>query len=122
MKGHEALIAMRKAGKTPRVVFVETERDWLEDWRDWQDHHPSHAALHIGKTESLASLDLRCIVGLVVVVSGETSQRVRAVAAACEAADASRVISMTVKAEITPSGWYRVNTVDLHDTLGVIAA
>jgi hypothetical protein len=37
MKGHETLIQLRKAGKTPKIVFVN-DFPCKTDWFDWWDH------------------------------------------------------------------------------------
>lgn len=94
MHGHEPLIALRLRGQRPTLVGVHIgpDRDWLAShWQEWEGLTPH---LLIEPADSIASLDLRCLVGLMVDVSGDVSDapRVRRVFDACVAAGASRVM------------------------------
>lgn len=120
MTGHEALVAMRKRGFTPRVVFIDTEPDALEMWRHWPDENRSHACISVGREESLIGLDLRCVVGLVVIVSGENAARGKAVGALCEQAQASRVV-VNVTRTVWRNDCPHSEVLHCTDTAGVIA-
>lgn len=91
MRGHEQLIALRRAGKAPGLVFVHIGRDPMRTWCDWASWS-AHAHLEVDPTESIATLDLRCLVGLTVMVSGLDEHRVLALHEACVAASAKRAI------------------------------
>lgn len=93
MRGHEQLIAMRKAGKAPSTVQIFAGLDDSQAWRDWQVVCPRHAEVEITDDEFLSGLDLRFAVGLKVILVGANERRVRAIHAACEAIGAKRVVS-----------------------------
>jgi hypothetical protein len=120
MTGHEALIAMRKRGYVPRVVFIDTDPDPLAMERNWPDVNRSHACINVGPTDSLASLDLRCVVGLAVVVSGHSSERCRRLGKLCEDAGAKRVV-VTIVRTTWRGDMPRSEVLACTDTAGVIA-
>lgn len=93
MIGHEPLIAMRRRGRAPAWVEIETMP--CADSRlarEWPQFLPQRAMLFVDPRESAARLDLRCVVGLCVDVQGEDAKRVSAVVAAAESAGARRVL------------------------------
>jgi hypothetical protein len=98
MIGHEPLIAMRRKGRVPQRVYVET-RACLDRRlaREWPEVSPQSAFVLVDPEESVVRLDLRCLVGLPVEVDGLDSQRVHEVFAACVKAGASRVIGSTYR-------------------------
>jgi hypothetical protein len=81
---------MRLKGYTPADVHVDIEPSWT--WRDWPQW-TNHAQVLIEDRDSVALLDLRFLVGLMVFVQGNDRARVQAVASACAAAKAARVIA-----------------------------
>ncbi len=83
MKGMENLIRMRLNGRVPAVLWVDLDIERL----------PSEGHLHIGHSESISSLDLRAVQGMVLAVSGIDSGRVKSISSALKAAGARRVIS-----------------------------
>lgn len=97
MRGTALLVALRQRGIHPALVTVDVDRTfpaWY--WRDWpveRDSGPLNARIGVEPGESLARLDLRCVIGLTVQVSGDDLERVQAVGRACEAAQAERVIT-----------------------------
>jgi hypothetical protein len=93
VKGHDQLIAMRRAGAAPSIVFVETDDAMWANTRDWHADAPDRAQLRVEASDRPARLDLRCLVGLTVWVNGSDSRRVFDVAAACEQHKAGRVIA-----------------------------
>ena len=74
MRGHHALIQMRQAGRHPKWVFVN-DYPCQTDWHTWGEHATICTA-----GDSLASLDLRSVVGLNVSVSGTDKRRVERIA------------------------------------------
>ena len=96
MRGHEALIAMRRGGLRPDLVAIHAGTDHSACWRDWRDLTPTQAQVEIQDGDSLAGIDLRFTVGLFVIVSGEDADRVAAVHAACLDGGARRVLSAAV--------------------------
>ena len=72
MRGHENVIAMRKAGKRPAMVFVN---DWPcnVDWFETGDHATVCVA-----GDNPESLDTRFSVGLAISISSECEKRARA--------------------------------------------
>jgi hypothetical protein len=93
MRGHQALIDMRSRGYTPRIVWFDLEPARMPMAGDWQVNSPSHAHLQLEPADRPATLDLRCLVGLTVAVSGPDESLVKRVAAACKQAKAERVIA-----------------------------
>lgn len=117
MRGHEPLVAMRLKGLRPHMVAINVgaERDWLaSNWHDWQGLMPH---LWIEPGDSIATLDLRCVVNLLVDVSGDVShaKRVKRVFEACIKAGAERVIGALHR----PKG-ESLEVVEYLDTAGVL--
>lgn len=82
MHGHEPLIAMRKAGKRPGIVFLNDYPDPCE-WAQWGDH--ATICVHGDTPERL---DLRCLIGLTVSITGATVERAKRLMEACKSAGA----------------------------------
>ena len=93
MRGHRALIAMRRRGVRPSCVWISLDGDATRSWRDWHIHSPTFADVEIDADESPALLDLRWVIGLTAFVWGLDAPRVAAVAQACRDHDAARVIT-----------------------------
>jgi hypothetical protein len=93
MRGHHALIEMRSKGYAPSIVWFDLEPGRLPMADDWQRESPTHAHLQIEAADRVATLDLRCLVGLTVAVSGPDAALVKRVAEACEQAKAARVVA-----------------------------
>jgi len=87
MRGHEPILAMRKAGKRPVVVFLNDypcpgELEWNE--------YGEHATVEVcGDQPEL--LDLRFLVGMRVSISAETVDRAERLMQACKDAGAELV-------------------------------
>lgn len=96
MRGHQPLVAMRMRGVCPKTAVVHVGLDPLKLWRDWASFMPQHPSIEVPPTDRLSALapELRCLVGLTVMVDGEDLDRTWAVAELCAAAEASRVIAM----------------------------
>lgn len=92
MRGHDELIALRRTGRVPGLVFLSLERDPWRTWSGWSEWS-RHAHIEVDPAESIATLDLRCMVGLTVLIDGEDEFRVLALHEACKEAKAKRVIS-----------------------------
>jgi len=85
MRGHEPLIAMRKAGRRPACVFLN---DFLcqTDWPQYGDS--ATVSIHGDAPETL---DLRFLVGMTVSVLATDENRARTILEACKAAGAEIV-------------------------------
>ena len=119
MRGHEALLSMRKAGYRPGVVFVDTDPCQQRQWASWQDYSPTRAALWIEPKDNARHIDLRCVVALPVLVTGTDAARVHAIAEACKTAGASRVVASVL--ERTGEGEFtRFQAVETTDTEEVL--
>jgi len=72
MKGHDALIALRKQGFKPAGVWVCHAKDHSLGWASWQKFrgHDRYPEVEILPAEVPELLDLRFAMGLVVHVSG----------------------------------------------------
>ncbi len=113
MKGHTQLIAMRKDGFAPSVVFVETNPELFAAVHDWHEYAPNRAQVRIEASDNPDTADLRFLVGLSVMVNGNDLDRVRRVGKACERAKASRVVTFVSKLVND-----RFETVEMTDTEG----
>lgn len=99
MRGQEHLIAMRRGHRVPAEgVGIEVTPDRGMWPRSQEEADGSRVRLTVDPGESVDRLDLRCVVGLEVVVfaySCEPCERaVRALCAACVAAGAKVVIGL----------------------------
>lgn len=98
MRGHEALLQMRRQGLAPVSVTVTTDPECDRFVASWPRDMPAFPQLLIAPDDTPERLDLRCLVGLRVWVDGLDPERVERVAKACEAAGAKRVISVAIVA------------------------
>lgn len=119
MRGLQALVAMRKAGKVPGVVWIDAESEDLPFADDWPEQSQEHAHLQPANGESLRRHDLRCVIGLTVYVSGPYRERVHALRDAAIEAKAKRVIASV----LIPRGsgdWTAYHLDETTDTEGVL--
>lgn len=89
MQGVENIIAMRKRGLKPSMVMVETEP--MQKWTKEATSRPGrHVDIHLTPSDikNIATADLRCLIGLSVVVCGPDNEDTWRVARACKAAQA----------------------------------
>lgn len=104
MRGHQPIIAMRRAGYTPDVVWVS----------DFDFVKPGDATVCVaGDTPELE--DFRFLVGLTAIVDGHDAKRVERIAAACKR-HAKRVIASVAR----PVDQWRWEVVSVHDSEGVM--
>lgn len=94
MRGHEPLLAMRRAGFAPQAAWLGLDANPL--WRDWP-LYGSHAQIEIELGEAINRLDLRCLVGMQVWIDGSDERRVLDLHTACLNAHAKRVLSAVNK-------------------------
>lgn len=100
MEGQSTLVAVRRKGRVPsKGVLILVGSTPLGPWK-----HPVELAgelhtLRVDPNEAIDRLDLRCVVGMRVLVSddfmGPQERTVRLLCAACVAAGARRVIGIT---------------------------
>jgi hypothetical protein len=90
MRGHRELIDMRRHGKAPAVVYADCDPYG-------KAMSESAVALWIEPTDNLQRLDLRCVVGLHVIVNGCDPVRVEEAAQAMRRANAARVQAFTFR-------------------------
>lgn len=89
MRGHLALLAMRRSGKRPAfITFTDSSMPFRWDQRPESLPYPD---VEIEADDSPELIDIRFVVGLPVVVSIGDEQRMRRVVLAAERAGASRV-------------------------------
>ena len=111
MRGHLPILAMRRVGLVPSMVTLSDYPTETWSWRDWPED-TAHAEVEIERTDSIARLDLRYCVGLIVIVDGENANRVNAIADAAEKAGAKRVIRVVLK-----TAFWAPQVVNVGDTL-----
>lgn len=83
MRGHEPLISMRKAGRTPKIVFIndypdEIARDWHNPGEKFGEIWPPDHATVSTAGDPISSLDLRFLVGLTVSITSLSESRAKA--------------------------------------------
>lgn len=109
MRGHEPLIAMRRAGKVPGAVFIDVDVQPnlrpVPAMLQWQHVNPTLVDIEIAIDEPIHRLDLRFLIGLTVHVSGCEHHRVEGVRDACIAAQARRVIASFMVKDHSPEGY-----------------
>lgn len=86
MRGHEKLIAMRRIGKRPNIVFLND----FECMTDWFETDGQHVIVNCAG-DNLQRADLRFLVGLTVSAVSDTDERARELLAACQRAGAAVV-------------------------------
>lgn len=102
MRGHEAIIAMRKAGKRPSFVFINDypcETDW--------EQHGDHATVSTAG-DVVQLLDMRFLVGLKVSISSTNEVRAKALFDQCKAAGVTCVGAAHIDKTVKPweqKGW-----------------
>lgn len=92
MRGHEPLLALRRRGAAPSSVWISDGDDAAGFWRDWPTWSRS-AHVEIQPSDSIALLDLRFVVGLLVFASSHDRGRAEALHRACVEAGAKRVMT-----------------------------
>lgn len=105
MRGQEQLIAMRRARKAPRFVFIN-DFDCQTDWFETGDH-----ATLCTSGDDIALLDLRCLVGLRVSVSSPSEARAKALLDACKRSGAAVVAACHVQSDrhaVDQAGWAEI--------------
>lgn len=113
MRGHEALIELRRRGLRPASVSVHMEPCGWDDWSTWQTW-TTFPQVEVMPSDRIGRLDLRCFVGLQVVIAGFDGERLRSMFDACKAAGAKRVIALEQR--VNERG--TVDTVDTLDSMG----
>lgn len=110
MTGQDAIIAMRRSGKSPRFVWVQ----------DFTAAPCAFLNVSLKPTDLPEQQDWRFLVGLTALVEGFDAARVERIAAAC-GQYAKRVIANTmveVPGETSP--WLKFSAIKTTDTEGVM--
>lgn len=116
MRGHEPLIALRRRGLRPALVDIDLEPCPWRNWSTWPEW-TTVPQIEVQPGDSIQLLDLRFLVGLTVQVSGFNGPRVLALADACKAAGAARVLAF-VQQQLGTS----VRTVEARDSAALVEA
>lgn len=94
MRHLEKLVAMRRLGARPAHVRVTDQPEARGDaWWQWPELHP-YAELHVEPGDCAPVADLRCLVGLPVLVDIPDPERCERWAQAAKAAGAKPVIAL----------------------------
>lgn len=105
MKGHEPIIALRKAGFKPDFVCIN-DYNCDTDWDKWGE-----TATVCVANEPIKTLDLRFLVGLRVSISGSDESRVKALFDACKRASCKQVLACHIQDGVPSwkqAGWVGV--------------
>ena len=89
MNGQQLIVEMRRAGRAPVTVWLTDERGAPLDG----------STVYVAPDDVPELLDLRFLVGLTVVVDGDTDARVDRLTRACVAAKARRVVGNTFRGD-----------------------
>lgn len=93
MRGHEKIAECRRRGHTPGLVWVLTDGYCDGMARLAAMGCPMVDHIEVKHSDNPKRLDLRCLIGLHVEVSGSDERRVAAVARACVEHGAKQVIA-----------------------------
>lgn len=107
MKGHEEIIAMRRAGKRPNIVFLN-DHPCLRGELDWA-RYGENAVVEVHGDQP-EWLDLRYLVGLTVSITAANEKRGRRFVDACVKAGVSVVaagVADMVNGRYEPA-WFQV--------------
>jgi hypothetical protein len=85
VKGHEDLLALRRSGVKPQIVFIN-DFPCKTDWAHWGDY-PT-VCIH---KDRLEDLDLRFLIGVMVSIAASNKQRERGLYEMAKSAGASTV-------------------------------
>lgn len=91
MRGQERIAEARRGGYRPALIWVEADGYNPGFTRLAQLGFPRQDTLEIEPGENLQRLDLRCVVGCIVDVTGKDQARVAAIARACTEHGAAHV-------------------------------
>lgn len=93
MRGHETIVAMRRRGRRPGMVWLDTDGYYSGLQALARMGFPAQGHVELQPSDAPHRLDLRFLVGLLVEVSGSDERRVAAVARASVEAGARQVIA-----------------------------
>ena len=100
MRHADQLLAMRRAGQKPAHVRLCDQREARGDaWWQWAELQ-TFAELHVEPSDSAAVADLRCLVGLPVLVDILDPERCMRWSQAAKAAGAKHVIALHPQPEV----------------------
>ena len=114
MRGHEAIIAMRRAGVAPQGVWIFDQQAYTDSThptRGWMVD-TAQATVELLPTDNPARLDLRFCVGLTVYTQGTDADRLAALEAALLKAGAARVLGALHRFD--GQGYLTVAMTDTH--------
>lgn len=97
MRGHELLVAMRTKGRRPHLALIDILPAYSVFSAEWDRWTGGPAHIEVLESESVFRLDLRCVVGMAVIVSGTNGDRVDEVHGACKRAGAASVVSTVLR-------------------------
>lgn len=121
MLGHVPLIAMRREGAIPAVVWFDLDAEPSWEARNWPQFSPRHAHVHVAPADRPELLDLRFCIGLMCHVAGTDEAAVRRLHDACIAAGATRVVSSCCRIVWASDGEVvRAEPVFTLDTEGIV--
>lgn len=109
MRGAVDLLKARLTGYQPSMVFVDLDTGQMPV------AYRQLSQIQIEESDRVSGLDLRCVYGLRVSVSGLNAGKTKAIAQACEEAGATRVFAFISKA--LPNGEFSV--IEMTDTEGL---
>ena len=107
MKGHEAIITMRKKGYAPAMISLD-DFNFPSPFANWQENnHVPTVCVH---KEAIESLDLRFLIDMRVSVTSHSEDRAKRLFKACKAAGAKWVgASHTeIHGEKAKTGWMEI--------------
>lgn len=91
MRGQQALVTMRRSGMRPAAVWftIDEQDPRSSDWHLLDEP----CVIEVPRTDGIATLDLRFIVGMTAIVQGSNRARCEAMHHACRAAGAAKVMT-----------------------------
>lgn len=99
MRGQEPIIAMRKKGMRPAIIFINDTPELSILSKEWGNPgarygevwEPDHACVDVLESETVERLDFRFVTGCTVSISSSTEKRAKRLFEACKRVGASVV-------------------------------
>jgi hypothetical protein len=115
MRGHKPIIAMRKRGVAPKIVFLndfpcQTSEEWQNPGEKHGEIWPADHATVSTSGDQISSLDLRFLVGLKVSITSDSEGRAKALFAKAKSSGAMSVAACHIEPTdpYRQGGWFEI--------------
>lgn len=114
MRGHEAIIELRRRGVSPGTVFINDypcDTDWFNPGAKYGQVWPSDHATVCTADDAIELLDVRFLVGLTVIACSESESRAKALFERAKSSGAKTVVAFHTVGSTrrdTKTGWHEI--------------